>query len=157
MKRYALYLAGVFLLLILSGFGWFQYKHNLGFVCSSSMAIFDDKEQNTNILNFSQRLTFYRTGKAFSNISGEVLHDGKSYAVNRTISFEYKRLGETEYQTEVLSVVKASKDNVPEELDSIHLAPFVAGAKRIIHVNKMPNRDIVFSFNSGPYLICARH
>lgn len=157
MQRFIFITGGVLLVVFLAAYGWYQYRHNLGFVCSSSMAVFDDKEHNTNILNFSQSLSFYKNGNAFSNLSGEVIHNGKPYVVNRTISFSYSRIGKLEYQTEVVSAVKTGKDNVPHELDRLYLASLLTGTKRIIHVNEMPNRDLVFAFSSGPYLICARH
>ncbi|EPM3637450.1 MULTISPECIES: hypothetical protein [Enterobacter] len=159
MKRIHFYVSvsAVALAIILLTVGYWFYQHNLSFTCSSSTASFVTNVGNKPLLNFSQTLSFERTGKAFLHLSGE-LHEGqKIYVVNRTIIYTYSRIGRNEYSMHVKSTTIGGNDSVPELFEHKHLGPVLKDTRRIISVMQLPSGDRVIANNSGPYLICAVH
>ncbi|MFP2428833.1 hypothetical protein [Enterobacter ludwigii] len=140
---------------LLSGF-WF-YKHNLSFACSSSTASFASNINNAITLNFTQNMTFSYRGRAVIHLSGDINEDHTRYVMNRTIVYTYTRAGTNLYSMRVVHATRTGSDTVPKHLEKGYLGPLLIGAHRIIGIRSMPSGDILISNNAGPYLICAVH
>lgn len=137
--------------------GYWHSQHNLKFTCSSSTASFSTNEGNKPFLNFTQNVTFTLSGKAFVNISGEIYNEGNIYTINRTIIYDYVRLGSGDYQLHAISVTPTGSDDVPAVLTQKYLGQLNLGSYRVISIRELPSRDIVIANTSGPYIICAVH
>ncbi|WP_336277821.1 hypothetical protein [Cronobacter dublinensis] len=159
MKRMPLYfsVSAVTLLFIYLTLGYWIYRHNLSFTCSSSTASFVTNAGNKPFFNFTQTLSFDHTGKAFLQLSGELYEDQKAYVVYRTIIYSYSRIGRNEYNMQVESTILGGNDTVPKEFEQKHLTPLLKDTRRIIGVMQLPSGDWVIANTSGPYLICAVH
>lgn len=158
MKKFHLFIFSIgALLTIFLALGYWHFQHNLSFTCSSSTASFSTNEGNKPFLNFTQNVTFTLKGEAFVNISGEIHSEENIYTINRTIIYDYVRLGSGDYQLHSISVTPTGTDNVPAELTQKYLGQLHLDSYRVISVRQLPSGDMVISNTSGPYIVCAVH
>ncbi|WP_058911697.1 hypothetical protein [Entomohabitans teleogrylli] len=156
MKRILIYTGLLIAITALAVLGWRYTHYNLSFSCSSSLTIFEDNISNNTALNMSQRITFYRNGKGIVNASGDLHHNNKTYVINRTATMSYSKIGGAEYSIHVTSVAKTGRDDMPPEVEKLYISALSAGSHRIVSFHSMPGDDLLLSFSSGPYLVCAR-
>ena len=152
-----MYSVGLLILagLLMMGYGY--TRHNLNFTCSSSNSSFHNNAESTPFLTFSQNISFTRSGAAFLYISGNIENENKYYSLNRAIIYDYRRIGPDEYLMEVTKASRSGGDNIPAELENKYLMPLLSGVQRIIRIRQLPNGNMVFANNAGPFLICAVH
>ena len=157
-KKRLLYSAVVVLLVIFITLGYWVSRHNLSFTCSSSTASFYRNSGNAPLMNFTQTLTFSYWGKVTVFVVGELYTpEGVTYRVNRSVIYDYVRLGGSDYHLQVTGSISAGNDNVPDSLAKTDLAPLLQGARRVVGIRQLPNGDMVVANNVGPFLLCAVH
>ena len=159
MKKKHIYysVVGGLLLCIFLFSGYWLYRHNLSFTCSSSTASFASNINNAITLNFTQTMTFSYQGQAVIHLSGDINEDSTRYILNRTVVYAYTRVGDSLYSLKVVRANRTGSDTVPEHLEKAYLGPLLSAAHRIIGIRTMPSGNILISNNAGPYLICAVH
>ncbi|KGB00850.1 hypothetical protein DR73_2147 [Enterobacteriaceae bacterium ATCC 29904] len=137
--------------------GYWLYRHNLSFTCSSSTASFASNIDNAITLNFTQTMTFSYRGQAVIHLSGDINENHTRYVLNRTVVYNYTRTGDSLYSVKVVHANRTGSDTVPAHLEKGYLGSLLSSAQRIIGIRTMPSGDILISNNAGPYLICAVH
>lgn len=158
MKKFTILLISVgALLAIFLVLGYWHFQHNLSFTCSSSTASFSTNEGNSPFLNFTQNVTFSLKGEALVNISGEIHNKDNIYTINRTIIYDYVRIGSADYKLHAISVTPTGTDDVPAELTRKYLGQIQPGSYRVVNIRQLPSGDMVISNTSGPYIVCAVH
>ncbi|MEX3019436.1 hypothetical protein AB4K05_07530 [Kluyvera sp. STS39-E] len=158
MKKYHvfIFILMALLLVFLAG-GYWHSQHNLSFTCSSSTVSLSTNTENKPFLNFTESVTFTLKGQVFVNISGEIHNEDASYTLNRSIIYDYIRLGSGDYQLHAIRVTPTGTDDIPAELAQKFLGQLSLDSYRVVSIRQLPSGDMVISNTTGPYIICAVH
>ncbi|EFN9101096.1 hypothetical protein F9Z46_21310 [Escherichia coli] len=157
-RHITIYFISILLAPIIIFCGYWYSRHNLSFTCSTSTESFYNNVGNKPFMDFTQNIKFSYSGKATVSISG-ILHtqDGKNYALNRSIIYDYEYININQYRLNVSSTLRAGNDNIPVSLELKHLMPVLIGVNRVIDIRRLENGNMIFSNNAGPFFICAVH
>lgn len=156
MKKIVMYASGLLLAVSITALAVYNYHHNLRFICSGTLTSYEDNTTNKQAFSIVQELSFFLDGTAVNQVNGEVWGNNVAYEVERTVKIEYKRISGWQYDMRVSEVLKGSGDTVPDALAKKKVEFLVEGTHKVVSLNRLGDDNYVFSFNRGPYFVCAK-
>lgn len=156
MKKNVIYTLAVLVAISIITLVVYNYYHNLRFICSGTLTSYEDNIDYKQTFSIVQELSFFLNGTAVNQVNGEVWGNNEVYNVDRTVAIEYSRISGWQYDMRVSDVLISGNDTLPDAVARRLIGFLVKGTHKVVSLNQLGDDNYVFSFNRGPYFVCAK-
>lgn len=112
-------------------------------------------EDNAYAYKVDHSIYFSEQGGGYDTLRGGLDLNGKSYFINRTVNFNYKKMSSGRIMLKISSVNRTPQDTLPEVLSRQYLSFYEVGAVTYVRADSLDSHRVVVGGSMGEIFVCS--